>query len=315
MLIGHKKNIDFLNKSFKQGNLAHAYLFIGSEGLGKKAVALEFAATILGQVKNPETHPDVLMVEPEIQEKDEVKKELNIGIDQTKKVHYRMSLSPYQAPYKIAIIDKADTMTEEAGNSLLKLLGEPTEHTLLILITSKPKKLLPTIVSRCQQLKFLPVEEKEMRRGLNDLAGIESINVSEDDLEKIIRLSMGRPGMAVSYLKNPSLLKDYQESVDKLKFLIQNGINERYKYVEEMSKNIPEARSFLRQSLFWYRDVLFFKLGNNEFTINPEAEEYKDRYSSVELKNIIRNLIKTDSILANPSFNARLALEVLMLEI
>ena len=260
-------------------------------------------------------HPDLLFIEPKSQEKNDVKKDLKIGIKEVKQIHHQMSLYPYEAPYKVAIIDQAERMTPEAANSLLKTLEEPSGHSLLILISSRPKSLLPTIVSRCQVLRFLSVPREEINKGLNNIILKKDLSVSSDGLDKIIRLSMGRPGLALKYLEDKFAVDFYNKSIKEIQSLIDNNISERYSYAESLSKDVAEARIFLRNWLFWYRDILFFKLGVNDFIINPEAENYKDLYSVARVKNVIRNLIKTDSLLANPSVNAKLALEVLMLEI
>ncbi|MBU0988475.1 MAG: hypothetical protein KKH68_14590 [Proteobacteria bacterium] len=204
MIIGHQRILDFLKKSIKNNRLAHAYLFTGPASLGKRIVALEFIKMMNGFDVNQAIHPDVLIVEPEIVDNQGVKKELEIGIKQTKKIQHQMSLFPYQAPYKVALIDQAERMTSDAGNCLLKTLEEPFGKAILILITSNPQSLLPTIVSRCQLVKFLPVPEKEIRKGVKGL----------DD--QLIRLANNRPGLAIKYLGNPEILQEQNKIINQL---------------------------------------------------------------------------------------------------
>jgi len=300
MIIGHQPILEFLKKGIKNKRLAHAYLFIGSAHLGKKTVALEFIRMLNGQEIDQAVHPDILIVEPEVIDKNGVKKELAISIDQARKIQHQMSLFPYQADYKIVLINQAEKMTIEASNCLLKTLEEPFGQAILILITTDRQLLLPTIVSRCQTVKFLPVAEKEIKKRIKD--------------PKIIRLANGRPGLAIQYLENPTLLQAQDKIINQLEKLIRADLNERYQYIEGIAKDVPQARQILNAWLFWFRDLLLLAVGCGDLAIYSETIRYKDCYSLAKLKAIIQAIKKTDLLLANPSINARLALEVLMLE-
>jgi len=301
MIIGHQPILKLLKKSIENKRLAHAYLFAGPEHLGKKTVALEFIRMLNGPEIGQAVHPDILIVEPELVEKKGVKKELEIGIDQARQIQHQMSLFPYQAPYKVVLIDQAEKMTVEAGNCLLKTLEEPSGQAILILIAAQPQLLLPTIVSRCQLIKFLTVGEEEIKKNVSD--------------SKIIRLANGRPGLAIQYLKEPALFQEQDKIISQLEKLVRADLNEGYQYVENMAKDIPRARKILKNWLFWFRDLLLLALGCPDLIIYPEAKRYQNCYSLTKLKNIIQAITKTDSLLANPSINHRLALEVLILEI
>ncbi len=305
MIIGHERVLDFLKKSVKNGRIAHAYLFSGPSYLGKRAVAEEFIKMLNGQGVN-KINPDVLIIQPEIVEKNGIRKELEIGIPQGRKISHQMSLYPYSAPYKIALVDRAEMMTPDASNSLLKTLEEPTGKAVLILITSAPKKLLPTIVSRCQLVNFLPVSSDKIKQGLSGQKG---------DIKQIVRLANGRPRLAVEYLENPELLKREGKIISQLEKVLKSDLNGRYQYAEEISKNIPLARRILNTWIFWFRDLILLNAGCSDLALYPESVKYQKSYSTLKLKQIIQSIKKTDWLLVNPSINARLALEVLMLEI
>jgi len=147
-----------------------------------KAVYNSFTQLINKQKKDS---PDIIIVEPE----------LSIGILQIENMQKRLSLKPFSAPYKIAIINDADKMTVHAQNRLLKTLEEPKGQTIIILISSKPETLLETIISRVQPLKFYALSKREMRNFLK-----EKVSISE--LEKLIFISEGKPGKAISLLKD-----------------------------------------------------------------------------------------------------------------
>ena len=300
--------MDFLKKSAKNGRLAHAYLFVGPEHLGKKTVALEFIRRLTGCQVGEKITPDILIIEPEVIEKDGVSKEMEIGIDAARKIQHQMGLRPYDLPCKIALIDKAEKMTAEAGNCLLKTLEEPSGQAVMILVTSNPKMILPTIVSRCQLVNFLPVAKEEIIKGLGALS-------QNDEIDQIIRLSNGRPGLALEYLNQPQLLKEEKNIIGQLEKMLVSGINERYRVAEEMSKNIPLARQVIGRWLFWFRDLILLNNNCSELITYPSATNYQKSYSSLRIKKIIEALKKADWLLNNPSFNARLILETLMLEI
>jgi len=333
MIIGHRRILEFLKKSVGNNRLAHAYLFVGPANLGKKTVALEFIRMLNGDEIDKPVHPDILIIEPQVSEKKEgEKKELEIGIDEARKVQRQLSLSPYQSKYKIALIDQAERMTSEAANCLLKTLEEPSSYSVLILLSSQPRSILETIISRCQTIKFLPVAEKEITDGVfvilseaKNLMGNSGGCIQRDsssrqggtqnDIRQIIRLANGRPGLALNYLENPELLKTEEKIISQLEKVVKAGLNERYKLAEELSKDIPQTRWILNKWLFWFRDLILMVSGCPDLAIYSPSPQYLKHFSAAKLKDIVKAIKKTDWLLANASINSRLALEVLMLEI
>lgn len=301
--------MDFFEKSIKNKRLAHAYLFTGPAHLGKKTVALEFVRMLTGNEIDMAIHPDILIIEPEVVETEKgVKKELEIGLEQAKKIQHEFSMFPYRSPYKIALINQAEKMTFETGNCLLKTLEEPNNKTILILIASNSEYLLPTIISRCQRINFLPVAEKDIEKG------IKGLNTKAINLKRIIRLANGRPGLAIQYLENPEFLENQGKIIAQLEKLLRADINERYKYVEDMSKDIPMAQNILYYWLFWFRDLMLLDVQCSGLVIYDGLEKYNNCYSLPKLRKIIQKIKQTKSFLSNPSINAKLSLEVLMLE-
>lgn len=140
-MTGHQKQWEFLKKKFEQNQLSHAYLFSGEKYLGKKAFAEEFAEFVGCKF------PDLMIVSPEDGKE--------IPIAKIREVQNFLSYKSYNGGFKIVIVDGAHFMNQEAQSCFLKTLEEPKGGTLLILISSKPDMLLPTILSRCQTIKFL----------------------------------------------------------------------------------------------------------------------------------------------------------------
>ncbi|MBU2544877.1 hypothetical protein KKC65_00265 [Patescibacteria group bacterium] len=137
----HNKQWQFLTKAAGLGKLPHALLFYGQEKLGKKELAVKFAEHLVGL----NNRADFISIE-------------SPSIAQVRELIQKLSFKPYSAEHKVAVISQAHLMTREAQNCFLKFLEEPTDKTLLILVTEYPSTLLPTILSRVQKIRFFPLK-------------------------------------------------------------------------------------------------------------------------------------------------------------
>ena len=168
---GLDAKMEQLMRSAQAGRIVHALLFSGPYGTGKRSMAALFtrAALCQGSGERPcdacpackkclsGAHPDVHVLAPE---------KNTIKVDRIRDLTDELSLAAYEGGRKIAIIERADCMNENAQNALLKTLENPTGDTLFFLLTDKPGALLPTIVSRCLQLRFSCLEVEECARVL-----------------------------------------------------------------------------------------------------------------------------------------------------
>ena len=290
MIIGHQKQWQFLKKSVELGKISHAYLFSGEERLGKKRIALEFVKLINGENFDL-GHPDLILIEP--------KGGAPIQIAQIRELIQKLSLKPYSAPFKVAIIDQAHLMTKEAQHSFLKTLEEPKGKTLLILITEAPKRLLATIPSRCEVIKFSPVKEVEIKSYLRE-------NLSDKDWEEASKFCLGRPGEAVDFISDPQKLENRKKIIKELIKISNSGLAFRFQYAKDLSKD-SNLREILDIWLSYFRDILLSTLNNQQSTIN--------KYSFFKLKNILSQIQNTNFLLTSTNVNPRLALEILMLEL
>ncbi|MEZ6056271.1 MAG: DNA polymerase III subunit delta' [Planctomycetaceae bacterium] len=180
-LRGHQPQVDMFRRAIARGRTAHAFLFLGPSGIGKRLVARKLTQALFCQQTDDSdleacgqcsacrqvlagTHPDLLTVGCP-----EGKRELPIGLIAGEKERrgkeglcHDLSLRPMSAGRRIAIIDDADKMNEESANALLKTLEEPPSGSILFLISPSIDALLPTIRSRCQPLLFSPLSETDL---------------------------------------------------------------------------------------------------------------------------------------------------------
>ncbi len=325
MLIGHQRIWDFLIRSVRQNRLAHAYLFAGPGQVGKLTLAREWAKWQLceqvkgeiacGQCRQCLTiergqNPDLIILSPRLSEKDGVVKTLEISIKEARELQRQLSLFPYSAVRKIAIIEEAATMSDEAASALLKTLEEPSSHSLIILVSASWQTILPTIISRCQLIKFLPVPEYEITAKLKNLAK------KETDFKKVIKLATGRPGRAIKFLQEPERLAEQEKEIEIFEKLLKSPLIWRLEQAREMSQNAVLAQETLSQWLLWLRDRILEINGQAGLTISPRSDKsFSNKYRMADLLATCRVIQATQAILYNPSFNARLALEVLMTKI
>lgn len=285
MIVGHQKQWEFLKKTIEAEKMSHAYLFTGQEKLGKKKVALEW----ISQLFDHKQHPDLAIIEPEAKE---------IKIKQIRDFIWKLSLKPYSAPFKAVIIDKAHSMNQEAQTALLKTLEEPKGKTLLILITEAPEYLLPTILSRCEIIKFYPVKKEEIKNFLREQG------TSEEKAEEISQISLGKPGVAIDFISDSQKIKNFQEKLKELNIISNSDIIFRFQCAKAISEDPQNLRETLDIWLSYFRNILLSNLKSDN-----------SQYSIAKLKNILRLIQNTSFLISNTNVNSKLALERLMLEL
>ena len=295
MIIGQKKQGELLKHLSQEGRLSHAYLFSGLEKLGKRTLALEWVASFLGtEVEKLASHQDFILVEPLSSDPEKATLKKEIKISQIRDLIWQLSLKPSLASRKITIINDAHLMNNHAQTCLLKTLEEPKGETLLILITDKPQKLLPTILSRLQTIKFYPVPNKEIKEYL------EKQGFVQDNLEEVIQIIAGRPGLAVDFVTDLEKVKFFQERMREVEEIAQGDLAFRFQYVKELSQDYQKARETLELWLIYFRNRLI------------KAVEKKEE--TLRFRRIIKFIEKINFLISTTSVNLKMALETLILE-
>ncbi len=287
MLFGHQKIWQFLINAAQKDNLSHAFLFSGPEKVGKKTLAFHFTKWLFG--KNGwkgDNHPDLVFIEPKGGE---------IQIEQIRELIWKISLCPIVAPLKVGIIDQAHLMNYQAQNCFLKTLEEPKGKTVLILVTEFPESLLPTISSRCQKIKFSLLKREEMEKLVS------SFKKNKKEIEEIVRIAQGKPGLALELINQPEKLKERERIWREIERLIKEDLAWRFQYAKKVYQS-QKTKEILDLWLAFFREKLLSSLVNN-----PQEVKH--------LKNLLEKIQNTRILISQTQINPRLALEVLMLDI
>jgi DNA polymerase-3 subunit delta' len=343
-----KRPLQILAALLQKGNIPHALLFSGIEGVGKKKAALAFAMSCncVGEqhqlsdrfsdhsssTNNSPTrinpcgscrscrkiqsgnHPDIIRIKPS---------GAFIKIDQIRDCWNTLAMKPYEAKVRVVIISDAHAMNSSASNALLKMLEEPPDRSVLILIACQTSDLLPTIISRCQHIRFNPVSKKNIEKHLIEKQGLTPEKAS-----------------VVAVMANGSLSKAialcHSNWVNRRKWLLSalcsNGIDQpgqfgqsgdsfsmsvtmRMAFAEMLQKN----KDFLFDSLeiikSWLRDLVICNV-NPEKIINQDfIHEIQDGSSHIDIQSLLDKIdaIQTAQKNIQSNANLRLTLETMMM--
>lgn len=215
-IIGNTEVKEYLEKIVNSNNVLHSYLFLGTEGIGKKEIAKAFAKKVLCSTKEDEctcksctcfdsnNHPDLYIVDYDNQ---------SIKIEEIRKLTEKVIEKPIISEKKVYIINNAETMTKEAQNCLLKTLEEPPEFAIIILISSNENLILNTIKSRCMKIKFDNIDKEYVKKYIEE--NLEYPELSENILEYI----NGSIGKAINLKDNIEKYMEIEKYLKKVKNL------------------------------------------------------------------------------------------------
>ncbi len=227
-IIGQEKAVSILQQAVLRDRVAPAYLFVGMPGIGKTLTAKEFAHTLLA-ADSRLTHPDLLWIEPTYSERgtlisasqakvDNLKKRAapQIRIEQIRQLSQFLLRLPLKSDRLVVVIEDAHLMAEASANALLKTLEEPGKG-VIILTAPAVNSLLPTIVSRCQVIRFVPLSTAQLKQVLVK----EGYETSTSD-SSLLTMAQGSPGKFAAAWEglqninriNPELLSELQNLPD-----------------------------------------------------------------------------------------------------
>lgn len=300
MIVGHKKNLQYLKDIVNKQNYSHAYLFTGPEKIGKTKTAMYFAQALLCKTKESGescgkcancklfvsgNQPDFLLYDGHE----------NLNVEEVRNLIHFLELKPYQSSMKIAVITHAERMSTSAANSFLKTLEEPAPNTLIILTSENPSNLLSTIVSRTQIMRFGFVPKKDILSYISN-----EYKTTKEKAVEVSGFSAGKIGLAVDLLENP-------DKMDKIGKFLKDFL------IAASSKSYAD-RLMTAEKLAEQKDEIWEQLGYIE---NYYYTKIESRITDKkELLKIARQLDKIarskEYILKN--VNLRLTLESLLLQ-
>ncbi len=314
-IVGHAGTVALLQRVIASRKVAHAYLFCGPDGCGKRSVATAFVSALFCGSGDTDSctacpscrklaagsHPDLHTLEPD---------GTYIKIEQVRGLQRELSLRPYEAPRKACIIDGADRFHPAAANALLKTLEEPPGNAIMILVSSNPAAVMPTIVSRCQQVNFQglasqTIEDALARQGIPPETAAVAAALANGSLSKALQLSDG------------DVLTGRETLCRSVATLSLRDVATLFATAEQIAADKERLPQLLDLLSGFYRDVLLMLTGGNE-VINhdllPLLTEIAGRSSTEEISARLERIGETRQALQR-NVNARLAIDRLLINL
>jgi DNA polymerase-3 subunit delta' len=317
-IIGHERPLRLLQRAVLTDHLPHAYLWSGPEGIGKRLTALTLAKAlncnegredccdtcIACKKIDGSNHPDVSVIQPDGQ---------FIKIDAIRQLQRSLNYRPYEGRRRVCILDGADRMKAEGANALLKTLEEPPADTLLILLATQTTRLLPTIVSRCQEVRFTSLPVGQVVEELTS-----RLSMGGEEARTLAELSQGSLGKALEiqeqevWQKRPEIIQDLMELPSK-------DIDQAFALAQSLKDLGENLTLVFPMMISWYRDLIIW----NEFQdvdrlINQDLwEKIEDKAVGMTRRSLGRRIeaIHEASNLIERNVNPLLTLENLVLQL
>lgn len=227
MIIGHNKNLDFLQKAVRENTLANVYCFFGPEEVGKKTTAFELSGELLGRERTKLlSHPDFLFLEREFDEKTGKTKK-DISVEQIGKATAFLKSKPWLGEKKVLVLDGAQYLNSSSANAFLKTLEEPGENNFIFLIAPEDKNIPSTVLSRSQKINFSLVNDDELENYLKE-------NSVSEEINEILYWSWGRPGRMMKILNQENFLADLKKEKERWQKISTLPFYEKLKEVEDI---------------------------------------------------------------------------------
>ncbi|WP_319404901.1 DNA polymerase III subunit delta' [uncultured Desulfosarcina sp.] len=328
-IVGQQHAIRLLKTFIRNGTLPHALLFTGNDGVGKKITATAFAMacnclTLQSAIPHRphldaidacgdcgpcrkiagDHHPDIIRVAP---------LSSVIRIAQIRKLLQTLTLKPNEANRRVVILADAQALNPEAGNALLKVLEEPPDRTLLVLTARQTSDLLPTIVSRCQHLRFSPLREADIKHLLTEAGGIKP-----ETVETVAALCGGSFTRAQKLIDSRWLnRRDWiiQAMGSQMANTGTSGIRAWLAWSEMLAKKKDLIEDSLEIITLWLRDILVFRTNPERVLNQDRLEALSAAAKHVSPKQLLEQIDAVDFALTalRSNTNARLTLDAMVL--
>ncbi len=347
-VVGQEPVIQTLTNAIARNMIGHGYLFSGFHGCGKTSVARLFAKAINCQNrKDGEAEPcnkcDSCLEINQGTAIDliEIDAASNRGIDEIREPKEGIRFRPAKSKYKVFIIDEAHQLTKEAANALLKTLEEPPSHAVFVLATTELHKMIPTILSRCQQFNFRKLKMPEIIQRLEYILKQEKIKFEKEAIELIALKASGSIRDAETLLDEVisfsgdggalkiEIVQTILGSADKkavfqfLEFLQSKNAKGVFELLTELRFSAVDLREFAKDLLEYLREALFLKISpayqsDLILSLTKEEKEKLDEiakaFSETELKTIIEKFLEAENKMKYASI-IQLPLELAVIDV
>ena len=322
-IVGQDHAVALLQRAAVSGRLAHAWLFDGPESVGKRSAALALALALCcpeapgagcgtcDTCRRIETgqHPDVRSFEPQTQQ---------YVIDQAREIVAIAATRPHEAPARLLILDRADCLNPSSANCLLKTLEEPFAGNHLLLISSAPDRLLPTIRSRTQRVRFVALPPAAL------MTIAERRGASPAQAETAVALAAGQAARVVRALEAEAEANPWEVVGNFRKAAATKGMGAIFDAATEFSdkesrQDLPEALALLARL---YRDALMTAVGAGDlvllrdraFDLESLARAARKSYDLGTLRNALREEVQA-SLALSSNVNPVIAIEKMLMDL
>ncbi len=320
-IYGQKQIVDHFQNALESGKISHAYIINGERSSGKEFIAKIFAMALQCESEGTEpcnechsckqalsgNHPDIIRVMHE--------KPATIGVEDIRNsVNNDVVIKPYSSKWKIYIINEAEKMTVQAQNALLKTLEEPPAYAVILLLTSNPEALLPTIQSRCVVMNMKPVADDIVKNYL-----MQEIHIPDYKADVCTAFARGNLGKAKALAASEEFDNIKTEAVSLLKYIRDMEITDIMSAIKKINDYKIDINDYLDILSVWYRDVLLFKATNdvNHLIFKDEIQYIKkvSNQSAYEGIEIILDALEKAKARLRANVNFELTMELLLLTI
>ncbi len=283
-VVGHQRPLQILRREITAGRVYHAYLFIGMEGIGKRLVALNVAKALNCLSQGGEacdrcpscqrmdkgSHPDLILIAP----RGEV-----VKIEQIRELQRIIAFKPYEARWRVIIIDGAERMTREAANAFLKTLEEPPPWTTIILLATTVETLPPTVLSRCQRIRFTPLRHEEVRRVL-------AHHLPEEEASLLTPLAGGSPGRMLRMDR-----EEIGKAMEAFKIALSPSLARKVQVAQELAQGEGRGGIFLEILGGWLRDLIVYRETREEGVLfnRDLIQEVRERAPCLKTEELLRD--------------------------
>jgi DNA polymerase-3 subunit delta' len=321
-IIGHEWAAHLLQQHIQQGSVRHAYLFSGAPGIGRRSLAIRFAQAInCTQPPAPGLPCGICRVCTQLEKNQQADLAIveseedssSIKVDQIRALQRSLSLSPYEAKYRIALLKNFQEATPSTQNALLKTLEEAPEKVILLLTVDSVENLLPTIVSRCEILRLRPLPVDTLSQTLQD-----EWNADPDLAFELAHLTNGRIGLARQYMADPEALEQLHVWLEESFDLLRQGGQSRFAYADKITdrrKKTNTKDNLRAMYITWlnlWRDIFLTASGSSmPLTYVQFAGLTRQAASQIGQDEALRQMQRLETALEqlNANLNQRLLTE------